>query len=64
MPDANPPRDEAATEEKIRKLQKAYEEFMAGFRGLERERLEIMKKALGEAEQEQIQKILDQLKGA
>lgn len=64
MPDAHPPQDEAVTEEKIRRLQKAYEEFIAGFQGLEHERLEIMKKAFGEAEQEQIQNILDQLKGA
>ena len=63
MPDANP-QDDVATEEKVRRLQKAYEEFVAGVRGLEHERLELMKSALGEAEREEIQKILDQLKGA
>lgn len=52
----------ATEDQKIERLRKAYDEFIAGLQTLEHERLEVMKKVLGDAEQEEIRKILDQLK--
>jgi len=50
------------TEEKARKLQAAYDQFMEQIKGLEHERLEVMKKVIGEMEQEEIQLLLNELK--
>jgi len=50
------------TEEKAKKLQAAYDQFMEQIKGLEHERLEVMKKVIGEMEQEEIQSILEELK--
>lgn len=50
------------TEEKAKKLQAAYDHFMEQIKGLEHERLEVMKKVLGEMEQEEIQRLLEELK--
>ena len=50
------------TEEKAKKLQAAYDQFMEQIRGLEHERLEVMKKVLGDLEREEIEKILNELK--
>lgn len=50
------------TEEKAKKLQAAYDHFMEQIKGLEHERLEVMKKVIGEMEQEEIAKILQELK--
>jgi len=50
------------TEEKAKRLQAAYDEFMGQIKGLEHERLEVMKKVIGEMEQEEIQSILEELK--
>jgi hypothetical protein len=52
----------ATEEEKIEKIRKAYDEFMAGLQALEHERLDVMKKVIGEAEQEEIRRILEDLK--
>ena len=50
------------TEEKAKKLQAAYDEFMAQIKGLEHERLEVMKKVIGEMEQDEITRLLEELK--
>jgi len=50
------------TEEKAKKLQAAYDQFMEQIKGLEHERLEVMKKVIGEMEQEEIANILQELK--
>lgn len=50
------------TEEKAKKLQAAYDQFMEQIKGLEHERLEVMKKVIGEMEQEEIQRLLEELK--
>ncbi|HJV33401.1 MAG TPA: hypothetical protein VJ694_05225 [Patescibacteria group bacterium] len=50
------------TEEKAKKLQAAYDQFMEQIKGLEHERLEVMKKVIGNLEQEEIEKILRELK--
>lgn len=50
------------TEEKAKKLQAAYDQFMEQIKGLEHERLEVMKKVMGEMEQEEIQRLLEELK--
>lgn len=50
------------TEEKARKLKEAYDAFMGQLGELEHERLEVMKKVLGELEQEEIRKIIEELK--
>jgi hypothetical protein len=50
------------TEEKAKKLQAAYEQFMEQIKGLEHERLEVMKRVLGDLEREEIEKILQELK--
>lgn len=52
------------TEDKAKKLQAAYDHFMEQIKGLEHERLEVMKKVLGELEREEIEKILQELKNA
>lgn len=49
-------------EEKAKKLQEAYDHFMEQIRGLEHERLEVMKKVMGDLEQEEIQGLLEELK--
>ncbi len=50
------------TEEKAKKLQAAYDQFMEQIKGLEHERLEVMKKVIGEMEQVEIQRLLEELK--
>lgn len=50
------------TEEKAKKLQAAYDEFMTQIKGLEHERLEVMKKVIGEMEQDEIKRLLEELK--
>ena len=52
------------TEEKAQKLQAAYAQFMEQIRGLEHERLEVMKKVLGDLEREEIEKLLNELKNS
>jgi hypothetical protein len=52
----------ASIEEKTRKLQAAYDEFMSQMRALERDKLEVMKRVLGEAEREEIGRLIDELK--
>ena len=52
------------TEEKAKKLQAAYEEFMTQIKGLEHERLEVMKKVIGNLEREEIERLLQELKNA
>lgn len=50
------------TEEKAQKLQKAFDEFMAQMRGLEHEKLEVMKKVIGDLEREEIERLLNEMK--
>jgi hypothetical protein len=50
------------TEEKARKLKEAYDAFMGQLGALEHERLEVMKKAIGEMEQAEIARLLEELK--
>lgn len=50
------------TEEKARKLKEAYDAFMRQLEELEHERLEVMKKAIGELEQDEIRRLLEELK--
>lgn len=50
------------TEEKAKKLQAAYDQFMEQIKGLEHERLEVMKKVIGEMEQDEIKRLLEELK--
>lgn len=52
------------TEEKAKKLQAAYDQFMEQIKGLEHERLDVMKKVLGDLEREEIEKILNELKNS
>lgn len=52
------------TEEKAKKLQAAYDQFMEQIKGLEHERLEVMKKVIGEMEREEIEKLLQELKNS
>ncbi len=53
-----------AIDEKARKLQAAYDEFMAQMRGLEHDKLEVMKRVIGSLEQEEIQQLLNDLKSS
>ena len=50
------------TDEKAKKLQQAYDHFMEQIHGLEHERLEVMKRVLGDLEREEIEKLLQELK--
>lgn len=50
------------TEEKAKKLRAAYDHFMEQIKGLEHERLEVMKKAIGDLERDEIEKLLQELK--
>ncbi len=50
------------TDEKARKLQAAYDEFMARMRELEHDKLEVMKRVIGDLEREEIEKLLNELK--
>jgi predicted CopG family antitoxin len=50
------------TEEKAKKLQDAYANFMDQIKGLEHERLEVMKRVIGDLEREEIEKLLQELK--
>lgn len=52
----------AENAEKAARLKEAYDEFMKRLRGLEHERLEVMKQALGEAERQEIERLLEELK--
>lgn len=49
-------------EEKAKKLQDAYDEFMNQLKGLEHEKLEVMKRVIGDMEKEEIEQILNDLK--
>ncbi len=49
-------------EEKARRLQAAYDEFMGQLRGLEHEKLEVMRRVIGDLEKEEIERILNDLK--
>ncbi len=49
-------------EEKETRLREAYEAFMERMRGLEHDQLDVMKRVIGELEQEEIQKLLESLK--
>lgn len=51
------------TEEKVRKLKEAYDAFMKELGSLEHERLEVMKKVIGDMERDEIEKLLQELKG-
>ena len=50
------------TDDKAKKLRAAYDEFMAQMRSLEHDRLEVMKRVIGDLEKEEIEKILKELK--
>ena len=49
-------------DDKAKRLQEAFDEFMKQMRGLEHDRLEVMKRVIGDLEREEIEKILDELK--
>jgi len=49
-------------DEKTRKLQEAYDEFINQLRGLEHEKLEVMKRVIGDLEKEEIEQLLNDLK--
>ena len=49
-------------EDKARKLQDAFDEFMRRMRELDHERTETMKRVIGEMERDEIRRILDSLK--
>ncbi len=51
-----------STDEKAERLQKAYDAFMSQLRGLESERLEVMKRVIGELEREEIERLLQEMK--
>lgn len=59
---AHMPEESSSVDEKVRKLQEAYDAFVAQLRGLEHERLEVMKRVIGDLEQEEIQRVLNELK--
>ena len=48
--------------EKAAKVQAAFDAFMEQMRGLEHERLEVMKNVIGELEREEIERLLQELK--
>lgn len=50
-----------STDEKAQKLQEAYDAFMAQLRGLESERLDVMKRVIGDLEKEEIERLLKEL---
>lgn len=52
----------ASIDEKAKKLQAAYDEFMSQLNGLEHEKLEVMKRVIGDLEKEEIENILNELK--
>jgi hypothetical protein len=54
--------DPDSLEERTRKLQAAYDEFMKTMLGLEQEKLEVMKRVIGALEKEEIEQLLNDLK--
>jgi hypothetical protein len=48
-------------EEREKKLHEAYETFMAQLRGLEHDRLNVMKRVIGDLEREEIERLLKEL---
>lgn len=52
-----------SSEEQEKKLQEAYEAFMTQLRGLETDRLNIMKRVIGDLEREEIERLLKELQG-
>ena len=49
-------------DEKTAKVRAAFNAFMEQMRGLEHERLEVMKSVIGELEREEIERLLQELK--
>lgn len=52
----------ASIEEKAKRLQAAYDEFMSQMRGLEHDKIDVMKRVIGELERDEIEKLLNELK--
>lgn len=52
----------ASIEEKAKRLQAAYDEFMSQMRGLEHDKIEVMKRVIGELERDEIEQLLNELK--
>lgn len=52
----------ASIEEKARRLQDAYDAFMRQMNDLEHDRLEVMRRVMGDLEREEIEGILNDLK--
>lgn len=52
----------SSIDEKAKKLQAAYDEFMSQLNGLEHEKLEVMKRVIGDLEKQEIEGILNELK--
>jgi polynucleotide 5'-kinase involved in rRNA processing len=50
-----------SVEEKSRKLEEAYAEFMEKMRTLEQEKIEVMKRVMGDMEKEEIEQLLNDL---
>ena len=48
-------------DEREKKLQEAYDAFMTQLRGLETDRLNVMKRVIGELEREEIARLLKEL---
>ncbi len=53
--------NDRSTEEREKKLQEAYDAFMTQLRGLETDRLNVMKRVIGELEREEIARLLKEL---
>ncbi len=54
--------DTPSTNEKAAKVRTAFDAFMEQMRGLEHERLEVMKGVISELEREEIERLLQELK--
>lgn len=53
--------NDQSLEEQEKKLQEAYNAFMTQLRGLEADRLNVMKRVIGELEREEIARLLKEL---